>query len=71
MRVPGVQETGIEGGLVGEQEQALGVGVETAECVDVLWKVKFGQGAPSRARFRGELGKNPIRFMKRKKHGAN
>jgi hypothetical protein len=33
--------------------------------------VKFGQGAPSRARFRGELGKNPIRFMKRKKHGAN
>ena len=38
----GVEESGVEGGLVAEEEEAFGIGVETADGVDVFWEAECG-----------------------------
>ena len=54
--VVGIEEAGVEAGLVAEEKEAFGIGVEAAEGVDVRRQVEIGEGAPAGAGLGRELG---------------
>jgi hypothetical protein len=58
----GVEEMGVESGLVGEKEEAFAVAVEAAERVDGFREAEFGQGALSGV-VGGELGEDAVGFV--------
>jgi hypothetical protein len=62
MGVLRIEESGVEAGLVAEEEEAFGVGIESTQGIDIFWKSKLGQGPVGRT-VRRELGKNSVRFM--------
>ena len=68
MTVLWIQQLRIQAGLVCEQQESLGVGVEPTEWVNAGGQAKVGERAPPRARLRGELREHPVRFIQRAKH---
>lgn len=66
-----VEELGVEPGFVGEQEQALAVGVETAKRVDARrqFRREVGEGFPRGTGLGGELREDAVGFVKRDEHG--
>ena len=63
MSVLRVEQAGIEAGLVAEQEQAFGVGVEPAKRIDARRQPEVRESAPARAGFGRELREHAIGFM--------
>lgn len=68
MGVLGIEQSGVEAGFVAEEEKALGVGIESAQGIDILGESKLGQGPVGRTVGR-ELGKNSVGFMEGEEHG--
>lgn len=68
--VLGIEETGIEAGLVAQKEQAFGIGVEAAEGVHGRRQLEFGERAPTRTGFGRELREHPVRFVEGAEHGG-
>lgn len=63
----GIEQAGIQAGFIAEQEQALGVGIESAEGVDVGWKTEPGEGTVGRT-VGGELAEDTVRFVEGDQH---
>lgn len=70
MGVGRIEEAGVEAGFVAEKEQALGIGIEPAERVDVFWETEIGERAPARAGLGRELREHAVGFVKGEKHGC-
>ena len=68
MGVLRIEQAGVEAGLVAEEEKALGVGIESAQGINVFGEAKFGEGAVGGA-IGSKLGKNSVRFMEGEEHG--
>ena len=68
MGVARVQELFIPLGFIAQEEQALGIGVEAADGIDIARKTEFRQRAVGRA-VTGELAKHPVRFVEGDEHG--
>ena len=47
VRMTRVQEAGVQAGLVAEEQQSLGIGVEPAERVEALRQTEVGERAPA------------------------
>ena len=62
-----VQQSFIQTGLVAEQEQTFGVGIEPAYGIDALGEAEFGQGAIGGTIGR-EPGENAVGFVEGDKH---
>ncbi|MEN9841075.1 MAG: hypothetical protein RL376_875, partial [Verrucomicrobiota bacterium] len=71
MGMAGVEQAGVETGFVGEEEQALAVGVEATQGVDAgrQFRADIGEGAPLRTGFGGELGEHAVGFVESEEHG--
>ena len=63
-----IEESGVEAGFVAEEEKALGVGIESAQRINVFREAKFGEGTV-RGAIRSKLGKNTVRLMEGEEHG--
>lgn len=65
--VTGMQELLVPAGFVAEEQQALGVGIQAADGIDVFGELKFGEGTVGRA-VAGELGQHAVGFVKGNEH---
>jgi len=63
----GIEQAGIQAGFIAEEQQALGVGIESAEGVDVGWKTEPGEGTVGRT-VGGELAEDTVRFVEGDQH---
>lgn len=63
-----IEEIGVEARLVAQEQQTLGVGIETPERVNVFRKREFGERAPARSDFGSELRKDAVGFVKGEEH---
>ena len=66
-----IQKAGVQAGLAAQQQQALGIGVETAEGINAFWEREVGQRAPAGTRFGSELGQHAVRLVERDEHAAS
>ena len=64
-----IQQTRVQSRLVAQQEQALGIRIESAQWIHAFRERKVGQRPPARALFGRELRENAVRFVKREEHG--
>lgn len=65
-----IEQPAVQAGLIAKEKKAFGVGIQTAERIDIFRKTEFSEG-PVRRPVRGEPGKNPVGFVKGQKHRAN
>jgi len=66
-----IEQAGVKAGFVGEEQEALAVGVEATEGINARWQVRraeIGEGFPSGAGLGGELREDAVGFMKGEKH---
>ena len=71
MSVRRIKEAVVQTRFVGEQKQALGVGVEAAECIDAAREGEVGERAPARAGLGRELREDAVGFVQGEKHGRS
>src|SRR5882757_9288112 len=64
MRVVRIEQAGIETGFVAEQQEALGIGVEPTQGINVFRKTEISERAPAGAGLRRELRKHAVGFVK-------
>jgi len=67
--VAGVEESGDEGGFVGEEEQTFGVGVEAADGVDARGEAELAEGALA-GEVGCETGEDAEGFVEDDEHGG-
>ena len=70
MGVHRIEQASVETGFVAEEEEALGVGIEAAERVDVAGQTEIGEGAPAGAGFGRELREDPVGLVEGEKHAV-
>jgi len=70
MGVARIEQSGVEAGLVAQEEQALAVGVEATEGVDAGGQGEVGERAPFRAGLGRELREDAVGFVEREQHGT-
>ena len=63
----GIQQAGIQSGLIAEKEQSLGICIEPTNGMNSLGKTKSGQRAVPGS-IRSELGEDSVGFVKGKDH---
>ena len=63
----GIEEAGIQAGLIAQQKQSLAVGIQASEGINLFGKTEISQ-CPVGGSVRGEAGKNPERFVESQKH---
>ena len=69
--VTGVEQAGVEAGLVGEQEEAFAVGVEAAERVNARRQARgteVGEGFPGGTRLGGKLREDAVGLVEGEEH---
>ena len=64
-----MKQTLVEGCLITQQDQPLGIGVQPSDGIELRRKAELRQRSIGRA-IRGELGDHPIGFMKGDKHAG-
>ena len=69
MGVGGLEQALVPAGFVAEQEETLGIGVETADGVDPRGELEFGE-VSMRGSVGSELGEYAPRFMEGDEHGG-
>lgn len=68
--VLGIEETVVQPGLIAEEKEALGVGIEATERIDVGRQTEVGEGAPTRSGLGGELREDAVGFVESEKHAV-
>ncbi len=63
----GIEEAGVESGLVAQEEQALAVGIEAPDGIDARREAEAGKGAVGRA-VRGELREDAAGLVEGEEH---
>ena len=63
----GMKQRFVESGFVTEEEETFGVGIESADGIEVFGEKEFREIAVGRA-VRGELGDDAVRFVKSNQH---
>ena len=58
----------VEVEFVSEQQKSLGIGIESAERIDVPRQSKVGERAPAGAGFGRELREHAVGFVERQQH---
>ena len=58
-----IEQPTVQAGLIAEEKKSFGVRIQPAEGIEVFGEAELGEG-PVRGAIRGELGKNPIGFVK-------
>ena len=58
-----IEQPTVQAGLITEEKKSFGVRIQPAEGIDVFGKAELGE-RPVRGAIRGELGKNPVGFVK-------
>ena len=66
--VLGIEEAVVQRGLVAEEKEAFGVGIEATERIDVAGQIEVGEGAPTRSGLGGELREDAVGFVESEKH---
>ena len=62
-----IEQPTVQAGLITEEKKSFGVRIQPAEGIDVFRKAELGEGLV-RGAIRGELGKNPVGFVKGQEH---
>jgi NADPH:quinone reductase-like Zn-dependent oxidoreductase len=65
-----VEEAVVEGGFVAEEQEALGIGIETPEGVDGARDGEIGEGAPAGAGLGGELREDAVGLVEGDDHAV-
>lgn len=68
--VLGIEQAVVQPGLIAEQEQAFGVGIEATEGIDAAGQVEVGEGAPTRPGLGSELREDAVGFVESEKHAV-
>jgi hypothetical protein len=63
----GIEQAGVQAGFVTEEEEAFGVGVESAEGVDAGWESESGEGPVGRT-IGGKLAEDTVRLVEGDQH---